>query len=130
MKATQQTEVQKPPERKRIVDLLARATKAELEATFDQLQPIPEYSALRRPETGLIMVRGRIGGGGSPFNLGEATMSRASIRLNNGTIGHGYRLGADRGAVTLAAVFDALAQDEGYRATIETGLLQVVADRR
>ncbi|EKF61269.1 Phosphonate metabolism protein [Agrobacterium albertimagni AOL15] len=109
--------------RKRIVDLLARATPAELEDAMSAFDPAPACTALRGPETGLVMVKGRIGGGGAPFNLGEATVSRASIRLSDGRIGHGYRLGTDRKAAQLSAVLDALAQDEAGRALAETRLL-------
>lgn len=108
--------------RKRIADLLAKATIAELESALAALGPIPEFTALRGPETGLVMVKGRIGGGGAPFNLGEATVSRASIRLADGRVGHGYRLGTDRKAAQLSAVLDALAQDEAARNTLETAL--------
>lgn len=108
--------------RKRIADLLAKATIAELESALAALSPIPDFTALRGPETGLVMVKGRIGGGGAPFNLGEATVSRASIRLADGRVGHGYRLGTDRKAAQLSAVLDALAQDEAARDTLETAL--------
>lgn len=108
--------------RKRIADLLAKATIAELESALAALGPIPDFTALRGPETGLVMVKGRIGGGGAPFNLGEATVSRASIRLADGRVGHGYRLGTDRKAAQLSAVLDALAQDEAARNTLETAL--------
>lgn len=109
--------------RKRIVDLLARASLAELTDTLSGIDPAPDFTALRGPETGLVMVKGRIGGGGAFFNLGEATVSRASVRLADGRIGHGYRLGTDRKAVQLSAVLDALAQDEAARALLETRLL-------
>lgn len=109
-------------DRKRIADLLAKATIAELESALAALRPIPDFTALRGPETGLVMVKGRIGGGGAPFNLGEATVSRASIRLADGGVGHGYRLGTDRKAAQLSAVLDALAQDEAARNTLETAL--------
>lgn len=109
-------------DRKRIADLLAKATIAELESALAVLGPIPDFTALRGPETGLVMVKGRIGGGGAPFNLGEATVSRASIRLADGRVGHGYRLGTDRKAAQLSAVLDALAQDEAARNTLETAL--------
>ena len=109
-------------DRKRIADLLAKATIAELESAMVALGPIPDFSALRGPETGLVMVKGRIGGGGAPFNLGEATVSRASIRLADGRVGHGYRLGTDRKAAQLSAVLDALAQDEAARNTLDTAL--------
>ncbi|MDR7030170.1 phosphonate C-P lyase system protein PhnG [Rhizobium rosettiformans] len=108
--------------RKRIADLLAKATIAELESALAALGPIPDFTALRGPETGLVMVKGRIGGGGAPFNLGEATVSRASIRLADGRVGHGYRLGTDRKSAQLSAVLDALAQDEAARNTLETAL--------
>ena len=109
-------------DRKRIADLLAKATTSELESALAALGPIPDFTALRGPETGLVMVKGRIGGGGAPFNLGEATVSRASIRLADGRVGHGYRLGTDRKAAQLSAVLDALAQDEAARNTLETAL--------
>lgn len=109
-------------DRKRIADLLAKATIAELESALAALGPIPDFTALRGPETGLVMVKGRIGGGGAPFNLGEATVSRASIRLADGRVGHGYRLGTDRKSAQLSAVLDALAQDEAARNTLETAL--------
>jgi len=109
--------------RKRIVDLLAWATLAELQDALSMFEPAPAHTALRGPETGLVMVKGRIGGGGAPFNLGEATVSRASVRLADGRIGHGYRLGTDRKAAELSAVLDAVAQDETGSALLETRLL-------
>ena len=41
------------------------------------------------------MLRGRIGGGGAPFNLGEATVTRATVRLDTGEVGFAYALGRD-----------------------------------
>lgn len=110
-------------DRKRIVDLLARASLAELQDALAAIDPAPAFTALRGPETGLVMVKGRIGGGGAPFNLGEATVSRASVRLADGRIGHGYRLGTDRKAANLSAVLDALAHDETTRVALESRLL-------
>ncbi|MFN7125152.1 MAG: phosphonate C-P lyase system protein PhnG [Allorhizobium sp.] len=116
-------------DRKRIVDLLARATLTELETALSTLDPAPIFTPLRGPETGLVMVKGRIGGGGAPFNLGEATVTRASVRLSDGRIGHGYRLGTDRKAASLSAVLDAVAQDEAARAALETQLFAPVEAR-
>jgi alpha-D-ribose 1-methylphosphonate 5-triphosphate synthase subunit PhnG len=109
-------------DRKRIVDLLGRATLAELQDALATIGPTPAFTPLRGPETGLVMVKGRIGGGGAPFNLGEATVSRASVRLADGRIGHGYRLGTDRKAASLSAVLDAVAQDDSVRAALEPAL--------
>ncbi|WP_454288599.1 phosphonate C-P lyase system protein PhnG [Rhizobium arsenicireducens] len=129
MEARQENpEIQKP-ERKRVVDLLARAELDDLTRVWDDLAPQPEMQMLRGPEIGLVMVRGRIGGGGAPFNLGEATVSRATVRLGNGVVGHGHVLGANLKRAKLAAVFDALWQDPAHRPLVEAQLLQPVAAR-
>ncbi len=117
------------PQRKRVTDLLARATVTELKTVWETLEPQPAVEALRGPETGLVMVRGRIGGGGAAFNLGEATVSRAAVRLSSGTVGHGHVLGTDRSRARLAAIFDALWQEAEHRPFIEAQLLQPVAAR-
>ncbi|MBA3038326.1 MAG: phosphonate C-P lyase system protein PhnG [Alphaproteobacteria bacterium] len=117
------------PERKRVVDLLARAELHDLTRVWDGLPQQPEMQMLRGPEIGLVMVRGRIGGGGAPFNLGEATVSRATVRLDNGLVGHGHVLGANLKRAKLAAVFDALWQDPQHREIVEAQLLQPVERR-
>ena len=115
--------------RKRVADLLARAELDDLARVWDGLPEQPETQMLRGPEIGLVMVRGRIGGGGAPFNLGEATVSRATVRLGNGLVGHGHVLGANLKRARLAAVFDALWQDPEHRLLVETHLLEPVAAR-
>jgi alpha-D-ribose 1-methylphosphonate 5-triphosphate synthase subunit PhnG len=116
------------PARKKAMGLLARATLDELNAAWEALADKPEVHPVRGPETGLVMVRGRIGGGGDPFNLGEATVSRATIRLSTGEIGHGQMLGTDRQRARLAAIFDALSQCVGNKTDVES-LLHRVAER-
>ena len=115
--------------RKRAADLLAKASSSELMAAFATFDPEPQAQPVRGPETGLVMVRGRIGGGGDPFNLGEATVTRATIRLASGTVGHAHALGTDRQKVRLAAIFDALWQEAGTRDRIESLLLAPIAAR-
>lgn len=78
---------------------------------------------VRGPETGLVTVRGRIGGGGAPFNFGEATVSRATVRIAGGEIGHAYALGRDRQKVRIAAVLDAQWQAQQTRATVESAVV-------
>lgn len=114
---------------KRASDLIARATRAELETLIDGLDAPPEATPLRGPETGLVMVRGRIGGGGAPFNLGEVTMSRASVRLASGTVGHAQALGTDREKARLGAIVHALWQEAPTQERVETGLLAAVERR-
>jgi alpha-D-ribose 1-methylphosphonate 5-triphosphate synthase subunit PhnG len=97
-----------------------------LVAAWDALSDKPEFARVRGPETGLIMLRGRIGGGGSPFNLGEATVTRATVRLGSGEIGHGQSLGLSHRKAELTAIFDALAQRPERQAEIG-GLLDGIA---
>lgn len=124
MEARQEKTEGQGTQRKRVADLLARADIHDLNRCWDALAPQPEVKMLRGPETGLVMVRGRIGGGGAPFNLGEATVSRATVRLGNGLVGHSHVLGAHLKRARLAAIFDALWQDDDHRDRIEAELLR------
>jgi alpha-D-ribose 1-methylphosphonate 5-triphosphate synthase subunit PhnG len=116
------------PARKEAMRLLAQATLAELKDAWEALADRPEVHPVRGPETGLVMVRGSIGGGGDPFNLGEATVSRATVRLSTGEIGHGQLLGTDKERARFAAIFDALSQRGGDKAGVDA-LLGRVAER-
>jgi alpha-D-ribose 1-methylphosphonate 5-triphosphate synthase subunit PhnG len=75
----------------------------------------------------LITVRGRIGGGGSPFNVGEATVTRATVRLSTGEVGHAYALGRDREKARLSATIDALWQRPSTRAAVEAAVITPLA---
>jgi alpha-D-ribose 1-methylphosphonate 5-triphosphate synthase subunit PhnG len=92
-------------------DLLAEAWRG--------LAPAPEYRLLRPVEIGMTLLRGRIGGGGAPFNFGEATITRAAVALGTGERGFAYLLGRRPRQAELAAVFHALLQRPGDRAGIE-----------
>jgi alpha-D-ribose 1-methylphosphonate 5-triphosphate synthase subunit PhnG len=96
--------------RRRWLGILARADRPALERALESLAERPAYRLLRAPESGLVMVRGRAGGSGRPFNLGEMTVARCSLQLADGTIGHSYAAGRDLRKAELAALFDALLQ--------------------
>jgi alpha-D-ribose 1-methylphosphonate 5-triphosphate synthase subunit PhnG len=115
--------------RKAAMTLLAQATAQEMTQFWRQWADKPQVETLRGPETGLVMVRGRIGGGGAPFNLGEATVTRATVRLGDGSVGHAYALGRQGEKVRLAAVFDALWQEPAHRRTVEDTVLAPIAQR-
>jgi alpha-D-ribose 1-methylphosphonate 5-triphosphate synthase subunit PhnG len=98
--------------RRRWISVLAKATPAELERAWAELRTPPAYSFLRKPEIGLAMVRGRIGGNGDPFNLGEMTVTRCAVRLErSSTTGISYVAGRNARHAELAAAFDGLLQD-------------------
>lgn len=96
--------------------MLARAPAEAMRAALDVLSPAPTWTRLRGPEIGMTMARGRMGGDGAAFNLGEMTVARASVRLSDGTVGHAFRAGRDRVAAELAAVCDALLQGPAHDA--------------
>ena len=55
-----------------------------------------EYEWIRRPEVGMVMVHGRTEASGTPFAVGETTVSRCVLRLASGETGFGYVLGRDK----------------------------------
>ena len=95
--------------RKAWMGLLARAKPAQLAALLPE---IPAHDLLRAPEIGAVMVRGRMGGTGQPFNLGEMTVTRCALRLTSGAVGHAHVQGRDKGHAVRAAVVDALMQTD------------------
>ena len=84
---------------------------------------LPDHESLREPENGLVMVRGRIGGDGAAFNLGEATVSRAAVRLASGEVGFGYTLGRDREKARMIALCDALVQSDEFAGAVEAAVI-------
>lgn len=108
--------------------VLARAGLAELQTAWDDLKVAANFQTgfqtLRAPERGLVMARGRAGGSGAPFNLGEITVTRCSVRAPGGHIGHATCLGTDVTKAEIAARFDALLQDPAQ----QSGLLDRVID--
>ena len=97
-------------ERKSWMSLLAKAPAADLDRLWSALGLAPDYGYLRAPESGGVMVRGRAGATGAPFNLGEMTVTRCSVRLRGGEVGHAYVQGRDKTHATQAALIDALMQ--------------------
>lgn len=110
-------------ERKAVMATLAQASGDDIVRLWNAAGLPAEAELLRGPETGLVTVRGRIGGGGAPFNVGEATVTRATVRLASGQVGHCYALGRDKQKARLAAIADALWQDSAHRDNVQTKLI-------
>ena len=97
-------------DRRHWLGVLARAPLAEIERHWHGLEPKPGFGWLRPPETGMVMVRGRIGGTGDPFNLGEMTVTRCAVCLADGATGLGYVKGRSARHAELMALLDAMLQ--------------------
>jgi len=108
--------------RRAAMAVLAHAQAADIAACLDGVA-LPAHENLREAENGLVMVRGRIGGDGAPFNLGEATIARAAVRLATGEVGFGYTLGRDRDKAQLIALCDALVQSRDHADSVETNVI-------
>ncbi|WP_245263306.1 phosphonate C-P lyase system protein PhnG [Azorhizobium doebereinerae] len=111
--------------RQAMMATLARATAEELKAAVERFKPLPPIHDLRPAEVGLAMVRGRIGGDGDAFNVGEATVTRAAVRIEGGPTGVSYLLGRDPVRARAAAILDALWQDAALRGAVEEALAGV-----
>jgi alpha-D-ribose 1-methylphosphonate 5-triphosphate synthase subunit PhnG len=112
----------KQAQRKAAMAVLAHCDAAAIGGYLEAIT-VPPYENLREPENGLVMVRGRVGGDGAPFNLGEATVSRAAVRLATGEVGFGYALGRDRQKARMIALCDALVQSNEFADAVETNVL-------
>jgi len=103
--------------------VLARASLTELEAFLPTLGELPSRTYIRSPEVGMVMLRGRVGGTGDAFNLGEASVTRCALRMAEGPLGVGYTLGRNRRKAELIAVYDALLQVPDRRAVIQGNVI-------
>jgi alpha-D-ribose 1-methylphosphonate 5-triphosphate synthase subunit PhnG len=114
------------------IGLLARARPEDLAQRFAALEPLPPHEWRREPQVGLIMARGRAGGTGDAFNLGEMSATRATVRFEDGTEGHACVLGRDKTHAKHAALCDALLQGDAAQRVHETVLepLRAAEDER
>lgn len=116
------------PSRSAWMSALAKAPLALLEHQVATLGALPEYRFLRSPEIGLAMVRGRAEGTGQPFNLGEITLTRCVVQLDqagdDSISGFGYVAGRSQRHAELAAVCDALLQHADWQAQVQTQVIE------
>ncbi|MDO8379528.1 phosphonate C-P lyase system protein PhnG [Phenylobacterium sp.] len=119
--------VEAAQERRRWLSILAKAQPGEVLSAWEDLEARPEYRALRSPEIGMVLVRGRMGGTGDAFNLGEMTVTRAAVRLDSGETGIGYAAGRDRKHAEIAAAVDAMMQSADLRPAVEGAVIAKLA---
>jgi alpha-D-ribose 1-methylphosphonate 5-triphosphate synthase subunit PhnG len=115
--------------RQQAMAVLAEASPTEIARDLAGIGSIPSYQEIRKAESGLVIVRGRIGGDGAPFNVGEATVSRCAVELGTGEVGFSYVLGRDHGKARLIAYCDALMQRDEFRERVERIVLAPIRTR-
>ena len=111
------------------LSVLAKAPQQLFEDLWRSSDLDPSYDIIRPAEIGGIMVRGRMGGTGDPFNLGEMTVSRASVKLSCGTVGHGYVKGREKTMALRIALCDALLQTADAN-KVDAKILQPLIDAK
>ena len=106
--------------RRRALGALACMTSGLMAERYDALSGrLPVAVPVRGPEVGLVMLRGRAGGGGAAFNLGEASVVRATVKLETGEVGHAMILGRETDRARMAAHLDAVWHRPEWRRRIE-----------
>lgn len=111
------------------MSLLASADEARLTELWQGYGADPACEPLRVPEAGGVMVRGSMGGTGAPFNLGEMTVTRCALSLQDGTVGHGYVQGRSKVSAEIAAKIDALMQT-GAADALRAAVLAPLAEEK
>lgn len=96
--------------RRKWLSLMAKAPAGRVVTLLDAMMKRPAFTWLRAPEVGSTMVRARAGANGSPFNLGEITVTRCALTLATGKIGHAYIQGRSKADAEAVAIVDALMQ--------------------
>jgi alpha-D-ribose 1-methylphosphonate 5-triphosphate synthase subunit PhnG len=117
--------------RRQLMAVCAGATRKELAAALAAMGKLPPATDLRPGESGLVMLRGRMGGDGRAFNVGEASVTRAAVRLDDGRTGFAYQLGRDKDRARSAALLDALwqgAERQAVEAALEPIRTRIASD--
>jgi len=112
--------------RKAWLSVLARSDRVAIEQVIGD-KKLPEVDMLRPAEVGLVMVRGRAGGNGQRFNLGEMPVTRCSVRSQDGFVGHGYVQGRDKAHAELVAKLDAALQEPIRQAALTASVIEPLA---
>ena len=111
------------------MSVLARTSTERLEAYWSSLEAKPKIRLLRKPETGLVMIRARAGGDGMRFHLGEMTVTRCAAAAGD-VVGHAWVAGRDHRRAELAAIFDAMLQQPERHEQVMRGLIDPEAARQ
>ena len=116
--------------RQRWMSALAHSEPARLAARMQALKLTPVYDVIRPAESGLVQIQARMGATGDRYFAGDATLTRAAVRLQDGALGYSWILGRDKPHAERCAVIDALLQNPAHFQTlIETLIAPLEAER-
>ena len=130
MTTQQSTQAADVAARQHWMAVLAKASYQDLSSRWQQLKLDPECEIIRQPEIGLAKLQGRVGGEGERFNLGDTTITRAAVRLSDGTLGYGYLRGRAKQHALLSALIDALMQNGEHAPSLHEAVIQPLAEQQ
>ncbi|NEO53426.1 MAG: phosphonate C-P lyase system protein PhnG [Okeania sp. SIO3B5] len=107
------------------IKTLAKSNLKQLETKVAEIGKLPAYNFIRPPEIGLTMVRGRAGGTGQIFNLGEITITRCAVKIED-IIGFGYVPGRSHRHAELAALCDGLMQLPEWHDVVKSVVIEFI----
>ncbi|WP_312828850.1 phosphonate C-P lyase system protein PhnG [Pantoea anthophila] len=114
-------------DRQHWLSVLAHSNAARLEAHWQALNLHPEFTLIRPAEIGMTRLQARMGATGKRFVMGDATVTRAVVQLNDGTQGYSYLLGRDKAHAERCALLDALLQQPETRPLLEEKIITPLA---
>ena len=131
------SELAQPATRREWLAILARTPHASMKAAMDAALRRGQF---RRSSTGCARrisvwrwCARRVGGTGDAFNLGEVTVTRATLRVRSdegrATVGMAVHMGRDKERATLAALADALLQMPAFEARMQQHVIAPLAAR-
>ncbi|MBP2198213.1 phosphonate C-P lyase system protein PhnG [Pantoea cypripedii] len=122
--------MKQPTARQHWMSVLAHSEASQLDAHWHPLRLNPSFERVRPAETGLTRLQARMGGSGKRFVMGDATVTRAVVKLHDGTLGFSYVLGRDKAHAERCALIDALLQQPETQALIEEKIIAPLAALR
>ncbi|MGD9425182.1 phosphonate C-P lyase system protein PhnG [Pantoea sp. NSTU24] len=114
-------------DRQRWLSVLAHSNAAMLETHWQALNLQPVFTLVRPAEIGLTRLQARMGATGNRFVMGDATVTRAVVQLQDGTLGYSYLLGRDKAHAERCALLDALLQQPETRPLLEEKIITPLA---
>ena len=116
--------------RQRWMQLLAEAEVQDLQSAFEYLEKPVASNFLIKPETGMIMVQGKADGTGTPFCIGEMTVTRCMVQVMDRIQGYAMVPGSDHDHARLAALFDALLQVPAFHDSLMATLIRTLETKQ
>ena len=117
-------------QRQQWLSILAHSSASALLQHWQALHLNPRFTLIRPAEIGLTRLMARMGATGQRFVMGDATVTRAVVQLEDGTLGYSYVLGRDKAHAERCALIDALLQQPQSHALLTEQLITPLAAQR